>query len=74
MQVRTAGKMKHSLAFGLVFLASVGSAQAAGSTVSYTYDSQGRLVTATYVSGSTTTVVAYNYDAAGNRTTVVTAN
>ncbi|HUB78368.1 MAG TPA: hypothetical protein VMB03_06205 [Bryobacteraceae bacterium] len=41
-------------------------------SVSYTYDSQGRLATATYVSGTgTTTVVTYTYDAAGNRTSVV---
>ena len=41
-------------------------------SVSYTYDSQGRLSTATYVlaSGAVTTVT-YTYDAAGNRTTVV---
>jgi YD repeat-containing protein len=41
-------------------------------SVSYTYDSQGRLSTATYVlaSGAVTTI-AYTYDAAGNRTAVV---
>jgi hypothetical protein len=41
-------------------------------SVSYTYDSQGRLSTATYVlaSGGVTTVT-YTYDAAGNRTMVV---
>ena len=38
----------------------------AGSVV-YTYDSLGRLSTATYGS----VVVKYNYDAAGNRTSVV---
>jgi hypothetical protein len=42
------------------------------STVSYTYDSQGRLSTATYTSGTgAMTVVTYSYDAAGNRTAVV---
>lgn len=41
-------------------------------SVSYTYDSQGRLATATYISGTgTSTVVTYTYDAAGNRTSVV---
>lgn len=41
-------------------------------SVSYTYDSQGRLATATYVSGTgATTTVTYAYDAAGNRTSVV---
>jgi hypothetical protein len=41
-------------------------------SVSYTYDSQGRLSTATYVlaSGGVTTIT-YTYDAAGNRTMVV---
>jgi len=41
-------------------------------SVSYTYDSQGRLATATYISGTgASTVVTYTYDAAGNRTAVV---
>jgi len=41
-------------------------------SVSYTYDSQGRLATATYSSPTgSTTVVTYTYDAAGNRTAVV---
>jgi len=41
-------------------------------SVSYTYDSQGRIATASYLlaSGATTTVT-YAYDAAGNRTSVV---
>ena len=41
-------------------------------SVSYTYDSQNRISTATYTlpSGGTTTI-AYTYDAAGNRTAVV---
>jgi YD repeat-containing protein len=39
-------------------------------SVSYPYDSQGRLATATYV-GATSITVTYSYDAAGNRTTVV---
>ena len=37
-------------------------------TVTFTYDSQGRLNTATYANY----VITYNYDAAGNRTSVVT--
>ena len=36
--------------------------------VTFTYDSQGRLSTATYANY----VITYNYDAAGNRTSVVT--
>jgi hypothetical protein len=41
-------------------------------SVSYTYDSQGRIATASYIlaTGGTTTVT-YSYDAAGNRTSVV---
>ncbi len=41
-------------------------------SVAYTYDSQGRLATATYTGAAgATTVVTYSYDAAGNRTSVV---
>jgi len=41
-------------------------------SVSYTYDSQGRLATATYVQASGGVItVTYSYDAAGNRTAVV---
>jgi hypothetical protein len=41
-------------------------------SVSYTYDSQGRLSTGTYVlAGGAVTTVTYTYDAAGNRTAVV---
>jgi uncharacterized protein RhaS with RHS repeats len=42
----------------------------AATTVSYTYDSQGRLTSVTYV-GTATHTVTYTYDAAGNRTSVV---
>ncbi|HEX3745320.1 MAG TPA: RHS repeat domain-containing protein [Bryobacteraceae bacterium] len=42
------------------------------SSVSFTYDSQGRLSTASYLSGTgAVTVVTYTYDAAGNRLAVV---
>jgi YD repeat-containing protein len=41
-------------------------------SVSYTYDSQNRIATATYTLASgTTRTTTYTYDAAGNRTTVV---
>ncbi len=43
----------------------------AATSVSYTYDSQGRLTSVTYV-GTVTHTVTYTYDAAGNRTSVVT--
>ena len=45
---------------------------ATASSVTYTYDSQGRVATATYVSSTGTVTVTYSYDAAGNRTSVVT--
>lgn len=38
---------------------------AASGSVSYTYDSLGRLVQVTYDNG---TIITYSYDAAGNRT------
>ncbi len=41
-------------------------------SVSYTYDSQGRVVKAVYTTPTGTVTVTYNYDAAGNRTQVVT--
>lgn len=39
-------------------------------TATYTYDSLGRVKTVTFTNG---TVITYNYDALGNRTSVVTA-
>ena len=45
-------------------------APATGS-VTYTYDSQGRLASATYTSPTGSVTVTYSYDAAGNRTAVV---
>jgi YD repeat-containing protein len=41
----------------------------ASDSVTYTYDSRGRLNTVTFQNG---TVVTYSYDACGNRTSVVT--
>ena len=41
----------------------------ASDTATYTYDSLGRLKTVTFTNG---TVVTYNYDDMGNRTSVVT--
>ncbi len=52
-----------------VVLLSFSGAALSGS-VSYTYDSLGRLKTATYSNG---VVVTYVYDAAGNRTSKVTS-
>ena len=42
----------------------------AADTATYTYDSLGRLKTVTFANG---TVITYNYDSAGNRTSVVTS-
>jgi hypothetical protein len=64
--------MKMTLGLAVAMGVWLGAANAATNTVTYTYDSQGRLATAVYVSGTTTRTVTYNYDAAGNRTTVVT--
>lgn len=50
-----------------LLLVSVGVAQAG--SVSYTYDTLGRLTRAAYSNG---TVIVYTYDATGNRTTQVT--
>ena len=41
-------------------------------SVGYTYDSQGRVHTATYTTPAGNVTVTYTYDNAGNRTTVVT--
>ncbi|PNG53114.1 MULTISPECIES: RHS repeat domain-containing protein [unclassified Variovorax] len=54
-------------------LAVAGFAAHAGS-VSYVYDALGRLASAVYSNGSTTTTITYSYDAAGNRTSVATTS
>ena len=41
-------------------------------SVTYTYDSQGRLASVTYTSAAGSVTVTYSYDSAGNRTSVVT--
>ena len=43
-------------------------------SVSYAYDTLGRLATVVYNNGTTTTTITYSYDAAGNRTSVVTTS
>lgn len=55
-----------SMVAGLVM--SVCASSACAGSVSYTYDPLGRLTQVSYSNG---TVVAYSYDAAGNRSTVV---
>ena|GEM_PF-571737 len=42
----------------------------AADTATYTYDNLGRIKTVTFTNG---TVITYNYDAMGNRTSVVTS-
>ena len=66
---------KPSLTVGLLFMLAslsffscISSASAAGDSILYQYDAQGRIRTATYSNG---TVVTYNYDTAGNRESVV---
>lgn len=56
------------LAVPAVAMMAVGTAVAGSAT--YTYDSLGRLVKVVYSNGVT---ITYTYDAAGNRTTTVTA-
>jgi len=46
----------------------------AASTVDYTYDPLGRVTKAVYNDGARTTTVTYNYDATGNRASVVSTN
>ena len=52
----------------------VASAPGHAGTVSYTYDSLGRVTRVVYTVGSTTTTTTYSYDAAGNRTSKVTTS
>lgn len=62
--------MKRLIALALLIGASLsGHAQAATGDVTYTYDAQGRVISATYGNGS---VFIYTYDPAGNRLSVVT--
>lgn len=49
-----------------------GGAPNSASSVTYTYDSQGRVYTAKYTTPNGTITVTYSYDSAGNRTSVVT--
>ncbi|HJS03882.1 MAG TPA: RHS repeat domain-containing protein [Variovorax sp.] len=42
--------------------------------MSYTYDALGRLASTVYSNGTSTTTITYSFDAAGNRTSVVTTS
>ncbi|WP_322026514.1 RHS repeat domain-containing protein [Burkholderia sp. BCC1977] len=57
---------------GIVLLTFAATAYSA-SQADYTYDALGRLTKAVYSDGVQTTTVIYNYDAAGNRTSVVSS-
>jgi hypothetical protein len=70
MSCRSIGR-RHAAArctVGLVVLLVAGAAFSG--QVTYTYDSLGRLKTATYSNG---VVITYTYDAAGNRSSVATS-
>ncbi|WP_345541910.1 RHS repeat domain-containing protein [Variovorax defluvii] len=40
--------------------------------MNFTYDALGRLASTVYTGGASTTTITYSYDAAGNRSSVVT--
>lgn len=61
-------KCRNLLTFMLGALIALASANASAGSITYTYDSLGRLRTATYSNG---VVITYTYDAAGNRTSYV---
>lgn len=56
----------------LVVMGAVGTAAAAASNFTYTYDAYGRLASVSYSSGTTTYLITYSYDKAGNRTAATT--
>ena len=58
-----------AVAGGLLALLAVATLPTQAGSAAHTYDSLGRLSKVTYSNG---TVVTYTYDAAGNRTAVVT--
>jgi YD repeat-containing protein len=58
--------MKTALALTFAIIIGTLSYPSHASGISYTYDALGRVLTTTYDNG---TVIYYNYDAAGNRTT-----
>lgn len=58
------GRIFRLVAAGALMSLAVASAASAG-TITYTYDAQGRLVSAAYSDGTT---ICYFYDSAGNRT------
>ena len=61
---------RRGLALASLVLLTISAGSALAGSVAYTYDNLGRLKTATYSNG---VVITYSYDAAGNRTSVVTS-
>lgn len=59
-----------ALACTLALLAAASAVPSHAGSAAHTYDSLGRLTRVTYSNG---TVITYTYDAAGNRSSVVTA-
>lgn len=55
--------------FSLTLMASI---PVLAGAANYTYDPLGRITQVVYTDGSTTTTITYQYDASGNRTSVVT--
>jgi YD repeat-containing protein len=50
--------------------AAIAAVPAHAGSVSYSYDALGRLATAVYTDGTSTTTITYSYDAAGNRSSI----
>jgi YD repeat-containing protein len=70
LDMRAAGALRAG-----VFLLAMWCAQSApAGTVSYSYDSLGRVTTVVYSDGTTTKTIRYSYDANGNRTSVTTTS
>jgi YD repeat-containing protein len=61
-------------ALAFVAFAAAAPFMAHAGSVSYTYDTLGRLAKVIYNDGKTATTIAYSYDAAGNRTSVATTS
>jgi YD repeat-containing protein len=61
-------------ALAFVLLTAAAPFMAHAGSVSYTYDTLGRLAKVIYDDGKAATTIAFSYDAAGNRTSVATTS